>query len=334
MKKTKNQSFIDLMIVLIITITGIILFSKIDLYEKFHEFTRNWEKWDFDDITLSAFVFSICMIWFSYRRWKETKKEMRKRIQAEEELRNIEIRKNESLKIMAGSIAHKFNNLLMVVLGSLEMVMAYLSQDSPIRNDIERAENAANDAAQLSKLMLTYVGQNFAPFKAVKPSLYYKEIESLLSKYIPDNISIFKNFSDELPEIWCATTQMKQIIENLVVNAVEAIGEQKGTITLTIGLKTCNREFFEQSSLNQDQAEGDYIFFEVSDTGIGMKKDVISKIFDPYFSTKFIGRGLGLAAVYGIVQVHKGTIVVESEPGKGTAIGIYLPVTNPDIDHK
>lgn len=250
------------------------------------------------------------------------------RIRAEEDRRVIEVQKRESLNIMAGSIAHNFNNLLMVVLGSLELSLSELSPDSPEKLNIDRAEKAAREAARLSTLMLTYVGQHFVPLKTVEPGVFFQDIREFLGTYIPVNITLETDLPRTLPEIRSDPEQVRQIVSNLIINSVEAIGEETGTITLASGVTTCDRAFFENSCLNEGQAEGEYVFIKVSDTGCGMDKEMISKIFDPYFTTRFTGRGLGLAAVLGIVKAHKGTITVESEPGKGSTVRVLFPIAN------
>jgi len=327
-KTVSNKTFIDLLIVLIVTSAGMFLCSLFDAYEKFHEVTRSWEKWNFDDLTLGVFVFAGGIVWFSFRRWKEARREMEMRIRAEEERRVIEVQKRESLNIMAGSIAHNFNNLLTVVLGSLELSLSDLSPDSPGKQNIDRAEKAAREAASLSTLMLTYVGQHFIPLKTVEPGVFFQDIREFLDTFIPVDITLETELPRTLPEIRSDPEQVRQIVSNLVINSVEAIGEETGTIVLTSGITTCDRAFFESSCLNEGQAEGDYVFIEVSDSGCGMDKEMISKIFDPYFTTRFTGRGLGLAAVLGIVKAHKGTITVESKPGKGSTVRVLFPIAN------
>jgi two-component system, cell cycle sensor histidine kinase and response regulator CckA len=125
--------------------------------------------------------------------------------------------------------------------------------------------------------------------------------------------------------------QIQQIIMNLIINASESIGERSGIIYITTGLVECDREYLDEAQMQTDLKEGDYVFLEITDTGCGMDKATLSKIFDPFFSTKFTGRGLGLAAVQGIIRGHKGIIKVYSEPGKGTTFKVLLPAAKYSI---
>ena len=152
-----------------------------------------------------------------------------------------------------------------------------------------------------------------------------KEMTSILEVSISKNAVLNYNLANDLPAIEGDMTQIQQIIMNLIINASEALGDKIGAIYITTGLVECDRKYLHNENLLNDLKEGRYVYMEISDTGCGMKESDISKIFDPFFSTKFTGRGLGLAAVQGIIRSHKGGIKVYSEPGKGSTFKVYFP---------
>lgn len=253
------------------------------------------------------------------------------RKQAEEERHKMEAqmhraKKRESLNVMAGSIAHNFNNLLAVVLGNLQLALFNLSTESPAKTNVEKAEKSALKASELSTLMLTYVGQNYVTFSAVSVTDIVESTIKSMKKSIPEDISLTFEPVPPLPEIEAIPDQVREVVVNVFANALEAIAENKGTINVATGVVTCNRACLQESDLDEELPEGDYVFLDVADTGCGMDEEMKSKIFDPYFTTKFTGRGLGLAAVLGIVRGHRGAVIVDSEPGKGTTVRILFPI--------
>ncbi|MEI6702514.1 MAG: ATP-binding protein, partial [Deltaproteobacteria bacterium] len=140
------------------------------------------------------------------------------------------------------------------------------------------------------------------------------------------------NLTTPLPSVEADATQLRQIIMNLIINASEAIGEHSGVIAIKTGCMECDRTYLQSIWLNENLPAGLYISLEVSDTGCGMDADTLAKLFDPFFTTKFTGRGLGMAAVLGIVRGHKGAIRVYSEPGKGSSFNILLPASSEKSD--
>ena len=140
------------------------------------------------------------------------------------------------------------------------------------------------------------------------------------------------NQASTLPSVEADATQMRQIIMNLVINASEAIGEKSGVIAITTGCMDCDKSYLKDVWLDENISEGLYVYLEIADTGCGMDKETVAKIFDPFFTTKFTGRGLGMAAVLGIVRGHKGAIKVYSEVGKGTTFKILLPASNRPVE--
>jgi signal transduction histidine kinase len=236
-----------------------------------------------------------------------------------------ETQKLESLGVLAGGIAHDFNNLLTGILGNGSLARMAAPPGSPLIPFVEQIEQSALRAADLCKQMLAYAGKGRFVVEPLDLSLVVQETVHLLQVSISKTAVLRLNLAEGLPPILADATQVRQIVMNLVINASEAIGKKSGFITLTTGLVRADRHYVAESALEPKVPEGDYVFLEVSDTGCGMNPDTLSRVFDPFFSTKFTGRGLGLAAVHGIVRSHRGTIKIYSEPGKGSTFKVLLP---------
>ena len=223
--------------------------------------------------------------------------------------------KTESIATLAGSLAHDFNNLLAAILGNTELALIDVSPQSPIRYSLEQIDKTSRCAAELARQMLTFSrrGVKGAEFTGVNLNELVQEMAELLRISIPKNCTIRYYFTRPLPVIWGDPSQLRQVVMNLLLNAAEAMDERGGTIFVRTGVI---------------EADGmpSRIKLEVRDTGAGMPAEVRSRIFDPFFTTKRAGRGLGLAAVRGIVQSHKSLIEVESEPGVGSTFRVLFPV--------
>jgi PAS domain S-box-containing protein len=258
----------------------------------------------------------------------------RKRVEAERlslERRIQRSQKLESLGILAGGIAHDFNNLLMAMLGNADLVLKGLSPVSPVRPSIEVIQAAGRRAADLTNQMLAYSGHGAFDILLLNLSELVGEMAHLLGSSISKKAILRTTLDPNLPGIKGDSAQMQQVIMNLIVNASEAIGEEQvGTITVSTGVEECSRDYLAASFLDEKQAPGEYVYIEVSDTGCGMDDEARSKLFDPFFSTKFTGRGLGLAAVLGIVRGHNGAIMVDTELGQGTTFRVLLPAAEAD----
>jgi two-component system, cell cycle sensor histidine kinase and response regulator CckA len=235
--------------------------------------------------------------------------------------------KLESLGVLAGGIAHDFNNLLMAVLGHADLALDALPASSEARDDLAEIRRAAQRATELCKQMLAYSGKGRFVIQPVEMQKVVEEMLHMLRVSISKNAILKLNFSPNLPSVDADASQLRQVVMNLVVNASEAIGERSGVITLSTGAMDCDRQYLSEAWLDEQLPEGMYVFIEVADTGAGMDPETRSRIFDPFFTTKFTGRGLGLAAVLGIVRGHRGAIKVYSELGKGTTFKVLLPVS-------
>jgi len=237
-----------------------------------------------------------------------------------------ETQKLESLGVLAGGIAHDFNNLLVSILGNVGLVLVDLEADSPVREPVEQIKIAAQRAADLTRQMLAYSGKGRFVMQSINLNHVITEITQLLQVSISKNATLRFNLDPQLPPIEGDVTQVRQVMMNLIVNASDAIGDRQGTISLCTGVVKADRDYLNGNFMAPELPEGRYVFVEVADDGAGMSKETQDKIFDPFFTTKFTGRGLGLAAVLGIVRGHGGAIRVYSELDKGSVFRILLPM--------
>ncbi len=254
------------------------------------------------------------------------------RTRAEEERRRLELQllhaqKLESLGVLAGGVAHDFNNLLVAILGNLELALDELPASSAAREQLRDAELAARRAADLTRQMLAYSGRGKLASELTCLSEVVEEMLHILQVSISKKAALHLSLARELPAIEADPGQLRQVVMNLVVNASEAIGEASGAIGITTGAIECDRDLLASTWVDDDLAPGRYVFLEVVDSGHGMTREEQSRIFDPFYTTKFTGRGLGLAAVFGIVRGHRGAIQVQSAPGKGTTFRVLFPAS-------
>ncbi|MFH0995037.1 MAG: response regulator [Pseudomonadota bacterium] len=244
------------------------------------------------------------------------------------EAQNRQLQKAESLGRMAGAIAHHFNNQLQAVMGNLEMAMDDLPRgDNPIEI-LREAMQAARKASEVSRLMLTYLGQTTAKREPLDLSELCRRNLPLLCATLPNDVILETDLPSPGPAILANENQIRQVLTNLVSNAREAIHAAGSTIRLVVGpvsaVEIPESPRFPIGWLPQDTV---YACLEVSDTGCGIPAADIEKIFDPFYTSNFTGRGLGLPVVQGIVRAHGGTVTVESEPGRGSIFRVFLPVT-------
>jgi PAS domain S-box-containing protein len=249
---------------------------------------------------------------------------------AEKERRQIENKlvesaKLESLGVLAGGIAHDFNNLLTGILGNASLARQDLPPSSPGQPMLDQIEQSARRAADLCKQMLAYSGRGRFMIQRLDLNTLIEDTTHLLQISISKNCVLRFNLATSLPAISADATQLRQIIMNLVINASEAIGSRSGVLALNTGVARVDAEYLRSFRPDASPAPGDYVFIEVSDNGCGMDAATLARIFDPFFTTKFTGRGLGLAAVLGIVRGHKGGLKVYSEVGKGTTFKLFFP---------
>jgi two-component system, cell cycle sensor histidine kinase and response regulator CckA len=241
------------------------------------------------------------------------------------------VQKMESLGRMAGAIAHNFNNIIAIILGNAEMVQLGLASDSTARPRIERILEACRRARTITTQITAYTGHMPLTLDSLELSDLISRMAPLLDATIPETIALHYNLAADLPHIAGDIGQVQQMVISLFTNAFEAIGEGRGQVSITTGVREADAEFFDEPHLPKDLRTGLYVTLEIKDDGCGMDETVKARMFDPFFSTKFLGRGLGLPAVLGIVLRHDGFIKFHSEPGAGAAFLIGFPIagTNP-----
>jgi PAS domain S-box-containing protein len=231
--------------------------------------------------------------------------------------------KLESMGVLAGGIAHDFNNLLGGILASSELALAEEAAGSPVTEQLQRIRTAAIHGAEIVRQLMIYGGKDCPNRETVDLSLLIEEMLQLLKLSITKHPVLKLDLGANLPPMRVNPAQIRQVVMNLVTNASEAIGNREGTVRVSTAWVRVGRKPADAALKNLPK--GDYIKLEVSDTGSGMTPNVQSKIFDPFFSTKFPGRGLGLAVVQRIVRDHFGAIKFVSEPGRGATFQIWLP---------
>ncbi len=254
----------------------------------------------------------------------------RKRIEKENarlEEKNSQLQKAESLGVMAGAIAHHFNNQLGVVIGNLEMALEDLQTGLLPAEGLNNAMLAAHKAAEVSGQMLTYLGQGTDSRTPLDLSEVCRQRLPLLQAAAPKGIILHLDVPAAAPIINASAIQIQQLLTNLVTNAWEATHEEHGTIDLAV--KTVSPEVISAAyrfPIGWQAENLAYGCLSVKDAGLGIVSDDIDKLFDPFFSSKFSGRGLGLSVVLGIVKGHGGVITVESEKGHGSTFRIFFPI--------
>jgi two-component system cell cycle sensor histidine kinase/response regulator CckA len=254
---------------------------------------------------------------------------------AEEERRRLEAQvqhaqKLESLGVLAGGIAHDFNNLLTGILGNVSLAMAKLPPGSDLAVSLGRVERAAERAAELTNQMLAYAGKGSFVTGSVSMNGVVQELVPLLQSSISKKARLELELDATLPDIEGDRSQVEQVVMNLITNASDALREREGRITLRTGVAEDVRPL-ELAERAKPESGGDgtpsrWVFLQVADTGEGMDESTRARLFDPFFTTKFRGRGLGLAAVQGIVRSHRGRILVDSETGAGTKFTVLFPI--------
>lgn len=242
------------------------------------------------------------------------------------ELQMLHSQKLESLGVLAGGIAHDFNNILSAIVGNTEIAILQLDPESQAVESLRRVQKSAARATDLSRQMLAYSGRGKFVIEAVDMNRLVEEMGHILQVSVSKKVSLCYSLADSLPAVDADATQIRQVVMNLVINASEAIGEENGVISISTGCFHVSREYIQEELHDENVVEGPYVYLEVSDNGCGMDRETLGKIFEPFFTTKFTGRGLGMAAVLGIVRGHKGAIIVQSEPGKGSSFKMLLPI--------
>jgi two-component system, cell cycle sensor histidine kinase and response regulator CckA len=241
----------------------------------------------------------------------------------------LEAQKMESLGMMAGGIAHDFNNLLATVLGNMELALEAPDLPEDVATCLEESKKATLKAAELSREMLLYAGQHPMQLRPLDLNESVRQIHHIVESNLCRNTQILYELEPDPPFVCADPAQIHQVLVNLISNADESLDGRPGTVTLSTGIARLEEPMLDDVLADASLAAGDYAFIRVADTGGGMDPKIMRQIFEPFFSSKFIGRGLGLAAVRGIIRAHRGAIHVTSRPGEGSVFTLYFPVHGP-----
>lgn len=253
----------------------------------------------------------------------ESKEAEEERLVIEAQMQHTQ--KLESLGVLAGGIAHDFNNLLAGIMGYAGLAKHGVLENSVVHEQISKIETAAVHAADLTRQMLAYSGKGRFVFNRLDISSMVGEMADLFKASVSKKAELRFEFTENLPSFQGDSAQVQQVIMNLITNAADAIGDAEGEITIRTGVMYADVAYLVSTYLHEDLPQGEYVYVEVTDTGCGMTPATVEKIFDPFFTTKFTGRGLGLAAVLGIVRSHRGALRVDSIPGEGTTFRVLFP---------
>ena len=254
----------------------------------------------------------------------ERKQAERERQRLNEQMQRM--RNLESLGVMAGGIAHDFNNLLTGILGNAAMATGTGSVGAQGERYLRRIEGAAERAAELCQQMLDFAGKAKVDMEPRELTALVRDMVEALETLLSSRAHLHLSLSENLPPVLCDATQVRRIVMNLVTNADDSFGDTEGDLHIKTFRRRLDTPEPETSGFSQSLAAGDYIVLEVTDTGCGMAPETMGKIFDPFFTTKFTGRGLGLAAVGGIMRRHHGDVRVSSSLGQGTTFTLFFPV--------
>ncbi len=246
------------------------------------------------------------------------------KLAAEEALR--EAQRMESIGILAGGIAHDFNNLLTSMLGQASLAQFKIGEGHPAHANIFKAMKSAERAADLTRQLLAYAGKGNFQIEWLDLNQLIRENVELLEVALPKQAKLHVELANQLAPVQADKGQMQQVVMNLVINAAESIRAEQGQVYIHTYLAALTEGDGPRCVGNTHLEAGTYVCLRVRDTGIGMGAETQQRIFDPFFSTKEHGRGLGLSATLGIVHTHHGGVVLESEPERGTTFTVYLPV--------
>jgi len=269
-----------------------------------------------DDGTLQGIVHLVSDI-------TERKRAEAERLQLERQVR--EAQKLESLGVLSAGVAHDFNNLLMVIMGNAEFLMD-LPDSVPMHEGLSEIVEASETAADLCKQLVAYTGRGQRSIENISIQRLITDILGLLKSSVSKKIAVEVSVAHDLPCVCGDSTQLRQVIMNLVINAAEAIGDRNGVIAVSVDMVVDAPPASDTTHMEVTLPKGRYVRLRVSDTGDGMDEKTRKRVFEPFFSTKFAGRGLGLASVLGIVHGHKGSVRVSSRVNQGSTFEMFLPV--------
>jgi PAS domain S-box-containing protein len=236
--------------------------------------------------------------------------------------------KLESLGVLAGGIAHDFNNILVAILGYSDLALRVMPSHDPNRQYLEEIGKGARSAADLATQMLAYSGKGTFELKEFELNGLVTDMAHLLEVTLSKKVKIKYDLATDHTAVKGDPSQVRQVIMNLITNASDAIGDEPGAISVSTGTVEVSSALLQQNDSDEQISEGTYVFLDVEDSGCGMDQATLDRLFDPFFTTKFAGRGLGMAAVQGIMSGHKGMIKVISDPGVGSTFKVLFPAND------
>ncbi len=263
--------------------------------------------------------------WIFIRDVTLRKKQEKERLELLEQV--LHAQRYESLGVLAGGLAHEFNNILAAIMGQTELGLTEVEPDNVLFETLTAIAKSANRAANLNKQMLAYSGQGKYFVNRLNLSDEVEEIMELIGVSLPDNVRVELKLDFKIPPIFADQAQFQQIFNNLMNNATESIyADREGVITIKTGKTELTLPDLQKIFCFESTKPGQYVYMQIEDNGRGMDEDTMGRAFDPFFTTNFIGRGLGLPAVLGILRSHQGAIKITSEQNEGTIVTVYFPV--------
>lgn len=246
------------------------------------------------------------------------------------EERALRLQKLESLGLLGGGIAHDFNNLLMIMQGHSDLISMQTSANAAVQESVAEIRKSTKRGRDYCRHLLSFAGRVPRDVHPVDLSEVMRSTSRMLLVRLPCGVTVADELANDLPMVDGDDSQLHQVAMNLMINAIEAIGDEEGTITISSGQCVCDEDDLVDSTAPGDITGGRFVFFAVSDTGCGMDEETRRKLWEPFYSTKEEGTGMGLAAVLGIVSSHDGVITVKSQPGAGTTMTVLFPTEAPD----
>ena len=267
------------------------------------------------------------------RIMRGTAQDVTERKQAERERERLqrkmqETQKLESLGLLSGGVAHDFNNLLAGILGNADLALLNTDLPPEVTRQLRDIVTAAHRAAELTRQLLAYSGRGRFVVEPTDLSGLTREMADLLKVTVEKNHALELNLQDDLPAVEADATQIRQVVMNLLINASESIQHDRGMIRVTSRVEHRDGSVADAIVASTEINAGTYVLLEVADNGSGMSRETMARVFDPFFTTKFTGRGLGMAAVLGIVRGHNGAIEVRSFEGHGSTFRVLLPASD------
>lgn len=247
--------------------------------------------------------------------------------QAEMEARLQELQKAESLGVLAGGVAHDLNNMLVGVLGNVDLAKQAVPPDSAAGPYLNAVAEAGERASELARQMLSYSGKSALKIEPVSLPVLVDKMRRLLRASVSHSIDLDVQLRGDIPPVEGDAGQLQQVVMNLVINAAEAIGERPGRILIRIEAVESRDGFNERAVQGGEAPPGRFVQLIVRDDGCGMDSATLERMFDPFYTSKHTGRGLGLASVSGIVRGHGGVILVDSRVDEGTCMTVFLPAS-------